>query len=38
MKDLEEIEWELMCQEVKKKQRREKKKKSKELKEIEITT
>ena len=38
MKDLEEIEWELMCKEVKKKQRKEKKIKSKELTEFEITT
>ena len=38
MKDLEEIEWELMCQEVKKKTKKRKKIKSKELTEFEITT
>ena len=38
MKDLEEIEWELMCQEVKKKKKKRKKIKSKELTEFEITT
>lgn len=38
MKDLEEIEWELMCQEVKKKKKKRKKLKSKELTEFEITT
>ena len=37
MKDLEEIEWELMCQEVKKTKKR-KKIKSKESTEFEITT
>ena len=38
MKDLEEIEWELMCQEVKKKTKKRKKIKRKELTEFEITT